>query len=92
MGPYETETEAAAEALPREVRALYEAGQVYSGDPGGVVGGAQIRALNDVLERAGVELGAYERRVLEHYVGRMFDPTEAQALIAVIGRAAGLDK
>ena len=32
MGPYQTEAEALAAPMPREVRALHDAGRVRSGD------------------------------------------------------------
>lgn len=85
FGPYENERQAMAEPMPQAVRALHDAGQVKSGDPDHLVrdtiAGHLLRACDD----AGVDLGAYDRRVL---VGLAIDETSTcQVLIGLITRA-----
>ena len=68
-GPYQTETEVLAEAMPREVSALHRAGRVRSGDPDRLVHDTVLRHLIAGCDDAGVELGAVDRRTLEWLVG-----------------------
>lgn len=85
-GPYETEREAAAEPLAREVHALHETGRVRSGDPDHLVSGTQLRHLEAACTAAGVELGAFDRRILE-WLARGYEASTLQVLIGLIDRA-----
>lgn len=85
-GPYETERDAAAEPLAREIRALHKAGRVRSGDPDRIVSGTQLTHLEAACTAAGVDLGAYDRRILGWLAS--WDETTAQVIIGLISRAS----
>lgn len=85
FGPYENERQTYTEPMPQAVRQLHDTGQVRSGDPDRIVrdtvAGHLLRACDD----AGVDLGAYDRRVLLSLsVG---EKSTAQVLIGLISRA-----
>lgn len=81
MGPYATEREAAAESMPRAVTALH----VQAGDPDRAAYTLRLRALYDVCDGAGVQLGSYDMRTLE-WLAR-WEPTTVQAIVGIIARA-----
>lgn len=87
MGPYSTEEAAAAEAMPRAVALLHSSGLVRSGDPDGLVRRAQLAALIGTCEAVGVDLGAYDVRVLE-WLARG-EACAVQVVAGLIARAAG---
>jgi hypothetical protein len=85
VGPYETEEQALAEPMPREVAALHDAGLVRTGDPDRLVRNAVWRHLAGSCEAAGVVLGTFDRRTLDWLCG--WEPSTAQVLIGVVTRA-----
>lgn len=87
-GPYRTEAEAAAEAMPHEVDALRTArGDDYVASARRLRDARSIalQALLAACTEAGVEVGDYDRRVLDWLAG--WEPTAAQVVIGLIGRA-----
>jgi hypothetical protein len=85
-GPYETEADALAGPLAREIRALHASGRVRSGDPDHLVSGTQYDYLMAACAAAGVELGAWDRRVLAWLAN--WEPAMVQVLCGLITRAA----
>lgn len=85
-GPYETETETLDEALPQEIRALHASGRVRPGDPDRLVSGTQLRHLEDACRDAGVDLGAFDRKVLGWLAG--YEASTVQVIVGLIARAA----
>lgn len=85
-GPYEDETDTYAEPLPREIRAMRDAGRIRSGDPDRLVSGTQLRHLEEACAAAGVELGVFDRRILAWLAG--WEPSTVQVVIGLISRAA----
>lgn len=84
-GPYGTEREVRREPMPLAVAALHAAGLVRSGDPDGLVRRAQMSALVEACEAAGVALGGYDLRVLDWLAG--WESTTVQVVADVIRRA-----
>lgn len=84
-GPYQTERQALASPLCQEVRRLHDSGRVRSGDPDRLVRGAVLAALLEELSEAGVELGVYDRRVLEWLAG--CEDTVVQVVVGLVRRA-----
>jgi hypothetical protein len=84
-GPYATESEALAEPMPQTIRALHAAGMVRSGDPDRLVRNTVLDHLLDACEAAGVDLGAYDHRVLNWLADHR---SVAQVVIGLIRRAA----
>lgn len=87
MGPYETEREALAEPLYQEVHALHEPGAVSNELIGQVVQDAQFRHIEAACEAAGVELGAFDRRILTWLSG--WEAATVQVIIGLVSRANG---
>jgi hypothetical protein len=85
MGPYDTELQALSEPMPLAVDALHDAGLVRSGDPERLVPNTVLTYLLAACEEAGVEVGAYDRQVLEWLAG--WEPAAAQIVIGLITRA-----
>lgn len=85
-GPYESVIETLSEALPWEIRALHDSGRVRPSDPDRLVRGTQLAHLEDACASAGVELGAYDRSILEWLAG--YEPSTVQVVIGLIRRAA----
>lgn len=86
MGPYDTEAQAQAEPMPQAVAALHDAGRVRSGDPDHLARTTVLDALLRACDRAGVELGAFDARVLAGTAWRS-EPTTVQVVIGLISRA-----
>jgi hypothetical protein len=78
-GPFETESQALAAPAVRAVYRAYEAGTMSLHD-----GAADL--LLSACERAGVTIGAYDRRILLWLAG--FEPQAVAAVAGVIARAA----
>ncbi len=79
-GPFETEDQ--ARSLPA-VRAVYTA---FDLDPGaGKMAPHNYRMLAQAAEAAGVELGAYDDRILHWLAG--WEPTTCAVLAGIVGRA-----
>lgn len=89
-GPYDTESAALAEPMPREVAALHAAGRIRSGDPDRLVYNVKLLALTDACDQSGVALGAYDEGKLEWVAA--WESTTVQVVIGLIRRAydAGL--
>jgi hypothetical protein len=85
-GPYESEVEAAAEPMPRAVRDLHVAGRVRSGDPERLVATTVMGHAAETLAAAGVELGAFDRRIVA-WACATWEPTTVQVLLGVVARA-----
>ena len=85
MGPYQTEVEALAAPMPREVRALHDAGRVRSGDPDRLVRNTVLRHLLAACQAAGVEVGDRDRVTLTWLAG--WEDVTAQVVIGLITRA-----
>jgi hypothetical protein len=80
-GPFEAEAD--ARALPA-VQAIY---RQYAGSPGaGRWDAALARLITDAASAAGVELGAFDRRVIAFLAG--WQPEVCAAVAAMIARAA----
>lgn len=84
-GPYETEAEALAGPVREEVRALHAGGAVRPYDPDHLVRDAQLRHLEAACAAAGVELGAFDRRILAWLAG--WESSTVQVIIGLIARA-----
>lgn len=85
MGPYESESQAAAEPMPRQVAALHAAGRVPSGDPDRLVRDTILGALLAACDDCGVRVGALDRRTLVWLAG--WEDTTAQVIVGLIRRA-----
>jgi hypothetical protein len=80
-GPYETERQAAAAAR-----------HIYDSDPGtGAWGDGNHRLMEDACTAAGVQLGAYDHRILLWLAG--WEPSTCAVIAGLItrARAAGQD-
>lgn len=84
-GPYETEADALAGPVRQEIRALHESGHHGNDEIGRVVIGAQLRHLEAACADAGVELGAFDRRILSWLAG--YEASTVQVIIGLIARA-----
>ncbi|BEL07857.1 hypothetical protein Q0Z83_060480 [Actinoplanes sichuanensis] len=80
FGPYDTETQAAAEPLATEVRAV-----PLSNKPGGVVAALQLSHLREACTDAGVELGRFDARILAWLA--TYEATTVQVVVGLISRA-----
>lgn len=79
-GPYETDRQAAADPA---VRAVYEA---FAATPGaGKMTPLNERMLTAACEAAGVELGAYDRRIVTWLAG--WEPQVCAVIAGLITRA-----
>lgn len=76
-GPYETDREAGEDARP-----VY--GAMRTG-PVGSMAAANERKLVDACREAGVELGAYDRRIITWLAG--WDPETVQVVVGIVSRA-----
>lgn len=85
-GPYETERQARAEKFPREAYARHRVGRDAPTD----ANAAALAHLVAACEAAGVELGAYDLRILRWLAG--WEPETVQVVMGLVGRAhaAGL--
>lgn len=85
-GPYDTEGQAAAEPMPTEVRSLRRPGADAR-----AVDSAVLRHVEQACADTGVELGAYDQRILRWLAG--WEPEVAQVVIGLIRRAhqSGID-
>jgi hypothetical protein len=81
-GPYQTERETYGEPMYREVSDLP---RWVSGDPDHLVRDTRLRYLVGACEAAGVELGAYDLRVLT-WLARG-ETSVAQVVLDLISRA-----
>jgi hypothetical protein len=81
-GPFETETDAAEVAEVRAVRAAWRA------DPGvGKMAPHNLRMMLDAIGAAGVQVGAYDVRILEWLAN--YEPETCAVVAGLITRAAG---
>lgn len=85
FGPYETESQTWAEPMPSHLRSLHDAGLIRSGDPDHVARDAVLSHLEAACDESGVELGAYDRRILTWLAGGEEGAT--QVVIGLIRRA-----
>lgn len=84
MGPYQTEADALAEPLSREVQGVRD--QVSSVHDSVRIGGDMVRLhLAAACSDAGVELGAFDRQILGWLSG--WETSTAQVVIGLISRA-----
>ena len=65
---------------------MRDAGRIRTGDPDRLVSGTQLRHLEEACAAAGVELGAYDRSILEWLAG--WEASTVQVIIGLITRAA----
>jgi len=79
-GPFQTEDQAIADPT---VQAIYEA---MRRDSDYRMQDGSIRMLLDACQQAGVDLGAYEGRIIR-WIARVAEPQAAAAIAAVITRA-----
>lgn len=84
-GPYATEKDAAAEAMPRAIRDLRVANRVRSGDPERIVATTVMGYLDDAMAAASVQLGDFDRRIVAWLCG--YEPTTVQVVLGLVGRA-----
>ncbi len=84
-GPYENERQALAEPMPRELSHLHHMNQIRSGDPDRVARDAVLRHLHAACDESGVDLGAYDMRVLDWLAA--VENATAQVVIGLIRRA-----
>lgn len=84
-GPYETEAQAHAEPMPRELSRLHAEDRIRSGDPDRLARNTVLKALLDACEAAGVEVGAFDRRTLAWLADT--EGSTAQVVIGLITRA-----
>ena len=84
-GPYNTEADTRMEALPRLICGFHDANRVRSGDPDGLVRGAQRDALLRACADAGVELGDFDQLILG-WLGR-YEPSTVQVVLGLVVRA-----
>ncbi|HEY4418578.1 MAG TPA: hypothetical protein VGN22_03620 [Pseudonocardia sp.] len=84
-GPYETEVDALDGPLYREVHELHEPGRYRNEAIGHVVAATQFRHLKLACAEAGVELGAFDRKILEWLSG--YEASTVQVIIGLISRA-----
>jgi hypothetical protein len=84
-GPYQSERDAAAEPMPRAVRALHDDSRVRSGDPDRLVATCVMGHMADTLAAAGVELGAFDRRIVAWLCG--YEPATVQVVLGLVARA-----
>lgn len=85
FGPYETEQQAWAEPMPRELRALHDDDLIRSGDPDHVARDAVLRHLLAACDESGVELGVFDHRILAWLADG--EDSSAQVVIGLIRRA-----
>jgi hypothetical protein len=85
FGPYENERQTSTEPMPQAVRTLHDAGRVKSGDPDRVVRDTILGHLLHACEDTGMDLGAYDRRVIVWLSGG--EVSTAQVVIGLISRA-----
>lgn len=85
FGPYETEAQTWAEPMPSHLRALHDADRIRSGDPDHVARNAVMLHLETACDESGVELGAYDRRILTWLADG--EDSAAQVVIGLIRRA-----
>lgn len=87
MGPYETDADALAGPVSREVDQLRAQARLSNEHEGQAVREAQLRHLEAACAAAGVELGAFDRRILTWLAG--WEPSTVQVVVGLIRRAAG---
>jgi hypothetical protein len=89
FGPYATERDTRTEPMPRQVRALHDAGLVKSGDPDRLARNTVMEHLLQACVDAGVQLGDYDRQILGWLTST--ETSAAQVVIGLISRtyAAG---
>jgi hypothetical protein len=90
FGPYETWDEAAASPLAKEVNAMRDVTRSPMPDGGvDLPSGDQIRYrhLEQACKVAGVELGAFDERILRWLAG--WENETVQVIIGLISRANG---
>jgi hypothetical protein len=79
-GPFETEDEARADPRVRAVYAAMQASTEFRMQDGAA------RIITSACEQAGVQLGAYEARIVRWVAG--FEPQSALVIAALVERAA----
>jgi hypothetical protein len=80
-GPFETERQARESPAVRQVYAQFDA------DPGqGAMTAPNLAMLTEAVNTAGVQLGAYDRRILEWLAG--FEPQTCAVIADLIIRAS----
>lgn len=86
LGPYQTRQEAADSPMAQEVRGVHDAGR-FPDAADHLPTPAQIRSryLKEACVAAGVELGAFDQRIVDWLAG-WEDPT-VQVVIGLISRA-----
>lgn len=85
FGPYETEQQTWTEPMPKDLRALHYAGRIRSGDPDHVARDAVLRYLESACAESGVDLGAFDRRILAWLADG--EDSTTQVVIGLISRA-----
>jgi len=80
VGPFATEQEARNSAAVREVWAARDAA------PGRPLDAANARVITSACDRAGVELGAFDRRIVAWLAG--WEPATVAVVAGMISRAA----
>jgi hypothetical protein len=85
-GPYETETDALAGPVRQEIRDMHESGRYHRNEISRAVRTAQLRHLEDACRDAGVELGAFDRKIVGWLAG--YESTTVQVIVGLIARAA----
>ena len=86
IGPYETEDDALGGPLRQEIRAIHQSGEFRQNEISQAVRAAQLRHLEDACRDAGVELGAFDRRIVEWLAG--YESSTVQVVVGLIARAA----
>lgn len=84
-GPYDSEEQTWSEPMPLTIGTLRDSGRIKSGDPDGISRNIRVEALNVAIDDAGVELGAFDERIVR-WLG-MWEPSTVQVLIGIISRA-----
>lgn len=83
-GPYETEAQARAGAIPQAVHELWD--RHFTPPTGEAAAEVVLGALRDACARAGADLGAYDTYVLA-CLARYAEPETAQVIADLIERA-----
>lgn len=84
-GPYYTKAQAWAEPMPQAVRALHAAGRARPGDPDRLIRDTRRDALLTACSAAGVELGGFDRRIVDWLAG--WEDSTVQVVIGLVARA-----
>lgn len=85
-GPYTSEAQAACEPMPRAIRDLHDTGRIRSGDPDRLRATTVMNHTADALTAIGVELGAFDRRIVT-WMCSTWEPTAVQVVLGLVSRA-----